>query len=127
MNDCSAIELEDCKVGKNEMENNEDAQTEILREDSLRATLLGLALRTFGDDFLELVDRTGPHKQALETALWTTAADETEEKEVALRAIFETIQEELEELGMRGLLIIASEDKLLEEQRQIRKRLYGET
>lgn len=28
-------------------------------------------------------------------------------------------------MGMRALLVVASEAKLLEEQRQIRKRLYG--
>ena len=107
------------------MRKRDDDQSEILREDSLRATLLNLALRTFGDDFLELVDRSGPHRQAVDASIWTTDADDAAGKEGELHAVIAALQKQLTSMGMRALLIVASEAKLLEEQRQIRKRLYG--
>lgn len=102
-----------------------DTEQEIRREDSLRAALLGLALRTFGDDFLELVDRTGPHKQALDASTWVTPNDEASGRERQLHDLIEAFQAELKQIGMRGLLIVASEEWLADEQRRIRARLYG--
>lgn len=99
--------------------------SEVLREDSLRATLLNLALRTFGDDFLELVDRSGPHRQAVDASIWTTEDDDAAGKEGELHALIAALQRHLSAMGMRALLVVASEAKLLEEQREIRKRLYG--
>ena len=107
------------------MRTGDEDEEEVLREDSLRATLLNLALRTFGDDFLELVDRTGPHKQALDASIWTTPDDDAEGKEVELHALIGALQKHLSVMGMRAILVVASEAKLLEEQRVIRKRLYG--
>ena len=51
--------------GRN-MQNRNDDPTEILHDDSLRTTRLNLALRTSYDDFLELVTRSGPHRQAVD-------------------------------------------------------------
>lgn len=108
-----------------EMRRGDEDQEEVLHEDSLRATLLNLALRTFGDDFLELVDRTGPHKQSVDASIWTTDADDAEGKETELHAVIAALQHKFTAMGMRAVLVVASEDKLMEEQRLIRKRLYG--
>lgn len=91
----------------------------------MRAALLGLALRTFGDDFLELVDRTGPHKQALDASTWLTPNDEASGTEEKLHMLIEEFQSRLQDIGMRGVLVVASEEWLVEEQRRIRERLYG--
>lgn len=102
-----------------------DVQDDIRREDSVRAALLGLALRTFADDYLELVDRSGPHKQALDASAWVTTSDEANGKEDKLQDLIAEFQDRLAAMGMRGLLVVASEDYLAEEQRRIRTRLYG--
>jgi hypothetical protein len=101
------------------------AEQEIQREDSLRAALLALALRTFGDDYMELVDRTGPHQQALDASTWITRNDEESGLETKLQALVKRFNADLEAIGVRGYLIVASEEYLTDEQRRIRGRLYG--
>ncbi len=97
----------------------------LARDDVMRAALLGLALRTFSDDFLELLDETAPSDQALDSSLWTTSLDEQRGVEEKLHGIIADLQKRLDEIGVRGLLIVASERYLLDEQRRIRERLYG--
>ena len=97
----------------------------LAKQDSQRAALLGLGLRTLGDDFLELVDQTAPSDQALDSSIWTTSLDEQRGVEEKLRNIISELHAQLEAIGMRGLLIVASERYLLDEQRRIRGRLYG--
>ncbi len=101
------------------------AKNKSAKEDMLRAALLGLALRTFGDDFLELLDETAPSHQALDASLWTTSLDERRGVEEKLHNIMADLEKHLSEIGVRGLLIVASERYLLDEQRRIRGRLYG--
>ncbi len=96
-----------------------------VEQDSQRAALLGLGLRTLSDDFLELVDRTAPSEQALDASIWTTSLDDQRGSEEKLHNIISELQAQLEAIGMRGLLIVASERYLLDEQRRIRGRLYG--
>ena len=107
------------------MQRSDAAQQEISKDDSLRATLLNLALKTFADDCLEFVDRTGPYKQVVDSAIWTTPSDFAKGKDVKLDMLIANLEQQLSSMGMRAILIVASEAKLLEEQRQIRKRLYG--
>jgi hypothetical protein len=100
-------------------------RSEFARNDMLRAALLGLALRTFSDDFLELLDGTAPSEQALDASLWTTSLDERRGVEEKLHNILADLETRLAEIGVRGMLIVASERYLLDEQRRIRERLYG--
>ena len=96
-----------------------------VKEDVLRAALLGLALRTYGDDFLELVDGAAPSEQALDASLWTTTLDEQRGVEAKLHDLMADLEKRLAEIGVRGLLIVASERYLRDEQQRIRERLYG--
>jgi len=86
------------------------------------------ALRGVGKlvpDFLELVDRTSPHKQAFDASIWTTPDDDAEGKEVELHALIGALLKRLSAMRMRAILVVASEAKLLGEQRVIRKRLLA--
>jgi hypothetical protein len=101
------------------------AKDKLVEEDAMRAALLNLALRTFGDDYLELVDGVAPRQQALDASLWTTSLDERRGVETKLHDIMADLEKRLAEIGVRGLLVVASERYLLDEQRRIRERLYG--
>jgi hypothetical protein len=105
---------------------NDTAQNRLKVADSLRAALLGLALRTMGDDYLELVEGAAPSEQRLDHATWLT---EEEEGEVAAKLVALTREFEagLAALGLRGVAYIASDGYLLDERRRIHARLYGES
>ena len=93
--------------------------------DSLRAALLGLALKTLGDDYLELVEGTAPSEQRLDQASWLTA-DEEGEVATKLDGLTREFEAGLAALGLRGVVYIASDGYLLDERRRIHARLYGD-
>jgi hypothetical protein len=105
---------------------NDFPQNRLKIADSLRAALLGLALRTLGDDYLELVEGTAPSEQHLDSASWMT--DEEEQADVAakLDVLVREFEKGLAALGMRGVVYVASDGYLIDERRRIHTRLYGE-
>jgi hypothetical protein len=105
---------------------NDAAQHRLKVADSLRAALLGLALRTLGDDYLELVEGTAPSEQRLDQASWLTA-DEEGEVATKLDALTREFEAGLAALGLRGVVYIASDGYLLDERSRIHARLYGES
>jgi len=105
---------------------DEFSQGRLKLADSLRATFLGLVLRTLGDDYLELTDGTAPSEQRLDRAVWMTEKEEATGLEAKLHAEIEQFQKRLADLGVRGAVFLASDASLLDERRKIRRRLYGE-
>jgi hypothetical protein len=105
---------------------NDGAQTRLKVADSLRAALLGLALRTLGDDYLELVEGTAPSEQRLDQATWLTAEEESEVA-AKLDALTREFEAGLAALGLRGVVYIASDGYLLDERGRIHTRLYGDS
>ena len=95
--------------------------------DSLRATMLGMVLRTVGDDVLELTDGTAPSEQRLDRAVWVTDKEQADGLEAKLHEAIEALQKRLAELGVRGMVYLASDGCLLDERRKVRLRLYGES
>jgi len=95
--------------------------------DSLRAALLSLISQSLGDDFLELVDCTAPSEQRLDSASWLTAAEEDAGQQEKLDELTREIRDRLAQLGMRGVLYLASDAALLDERNRIRARLYGDS
>jgi hypothetical protein len=108
------------------MTSNDAAQSRLKVADSLRAALLGLVLRTLGDDYLELVEGTAPSEQRLDQATWLTTEEEAEVA-AKLDALIREFQSGLAALGLRGVVYIASDGYLLDERRRIHARLYGES
>jgi hypothetical protein len=94
--------------------------------DSLRATLLGLILQSLGDDYLELADGTAPSEQRLDRAVWLTAEEAESGVAAKLDAAIATFEAQLAELGLRGVIHVASDGWLIDERQRIRARLYGE-
>lgn len=105
---------------------NDAAQNRLRIADSLRAALLGLALKMLGDDYLELVEGTAPSEQRLDRATWLTA-DEEAEVATKLDALTQEFEAGLAALGLRGVVYIASDGYLLDERQRIHARLYGES
>ncbi len=100
------------------------AQSRLKVADTLRAALLGLVLKTLGDDYLELVEGAAPSEQRLDQATWLTA-DEEDEIAAKLDTLTRDFAAGLTALGLRGVVYIASDGYLLDERHQIHKRLYG--
>jgi hypothetical protein len=94
--------------------------------DSLRATLLGLILQSLGDDYLELADGTAPSEQRLDRAVWLTSEEAESGVAAKLDAAIATFEAQLAELGLRGVVHVASDGWLIDERQRIRARLYGE-
>ena len=97
--------------------------------DSLRATMLGMVLRTVGDDVLELTDGAAPSEQRLDRAVWMTDKEQADglEAKAKLHEVIEAFQKRLAELGVRGMVYLASDGCLLDERRKVRLRLYGDS
>jgi hypothetical protein len=95
--------------------------------DSLRATLLGLILQSLGDDYLELADGTAPSEQRLDRASWLKAEEVEGGVAAKLDAAIEAFEAQLAELGLRGMVYVASDGWLIDERQRMRARLYGET
>ena len=94
--------------------------------DSLRAALLGLILQSLGDDYLELTDGTAPSEQRLDRTIWLTADAVESGLSAKLDAAIEAFETQLAELGLRGMVYVASDGWLIDERQRIRARLYGE-
>lgn len=105
---------------------NDAAQNRLKVADSLRAALLGLVLKTLGDDYLELVKGAAPSEQRLDRASWLTPEEEQADVTAKLDTLMREFEVGLTALGMRGMVYIASDGYLLDEQHRIHTRLYGE-
>ena len=106
---------------------SDNAQHRLKVADSMRAALLGLVLKTLGDDYLELVEGAAPSEQRLDRASWLTGEEEEGEVASRLEALIREFEDELSALGLRGVVYIASDGYLLDERRRIHARLYGES
>jgi hypothetical protein len=105
---------------------NDLSQPRLKVADSLRAALLGLVLRTLGDDYLEFVEGTAPSEQRLDSANWMTDEEAQGDAAAKLDALIRDFEKGLAALGMRGVVYVASDGYLIDERRNIHARLYGE-
>jgi hypothetical protein len=105
---------------------NDFPQGRLKVADSLRAALLGLVLRTLGDDYLELVEGTAPSEQRLDSANWMTDQEAQGDAAAKLDALIRDFEKGLAALGMRGVVYVASDGYLIDERHRIHGRLYGE-
>jgi|EndMetStandDraft_5_1072996.scaffolds.fasta_scaffold02273_5 hypothetical protein len=105
---------------------NDLPQNRLKVADSLRAALLGLVLKTLGDDYLEFVEGAAPSEQRVDCARWITDAEEQTDVAAKLDGLVRDFEAGLATLGMRSVVYIASDGYLIDERRRIHARLYGE-
>jgi hypothetical protein len=98
------------------MQQTETRLKEMKRQDLQHARLVALALRSISEDLAPLVNGSELSEDPLDAGVWLT--EHEQQSSEAINEQLAQLRQTLEQLGLRALVFIASEDYLSKPQEQ---------